>query len=186
MTMPVTERTHQFHLQNCFPGNPTYQYYSPLTHWWCHKNSCCLSRTLMHWLLQLSLGWSPSVRGRQTSERPKQCSPSCSPCTSACSHIPVLRHLHWLPVRSRISYKTAGLCLNAITSSTPACLSDLLHLYSPSQSLRSSADTRPSKFHSIRARQKVILLSLTLVLLSGTHCHCTLEMLQLSTPSSLL
>ena len=99
---------------------------------------------------------------------------------------PVLRHLHWLPVRARISYKTACLCFNAITASTPAYLSDLLHLYSPSRSLRSSADTRPSKFHSIRARQKVILLSLTLVLLSGTHCHCTLEMLQLSTPSSLL
>ena len=43
-----------------------------------------------------------------------------------------------------------------------------------------------SKFHSISARQKVIVLSLTLVFLSGTHCHCTLEMLQLSTPSSLL
>ena len=43
-----------------------------------------------------------------------------------------------------------------------------------------------SKFHSISARQHVIVLSLTLVLLSGTHCHFTLEMLQLSTPSSLL
>ena len=43
-----------------------------------------------------------------------------------------------------------------------------------------------SKFHSISAGQKVIVLSLTLVLLSGTHCHCTLKMLQLSTPSSLL
>ena len=30
------------------------------------------------------------------------------------------------------------------------------------------------------------MLSLTLVLLSGTHCHSTIEMLQLSTPSSLL
>ena len=33
-----------------------------------------------------SLGWSPSVLGRQTSESPKQCSPSCSPCTYTCSH----------------------------------------------------------------------------------------------------
>ena len=41
-----------------------------------------------------------------------------------------------------------------------------------------------SKFHSIRVRQKVIVHSLLLVL-SGTHCHCTLEMLQLSTPSTL-
>ena len=42
-----------------------------------------------------------------------------------------------------------------------------------------------SKFHSVSARQKVIVLSLTLVLVSGTWCHCTLKMLQLSTPSSL-
>ena len=54
---------------------------------------------------------------------------------------PVLRHLHWLPVRARISYKTACLCFNATTSSDPAYLSDLLHLYSPSRSLRFSADT---------------------------------------------
>ena len=49
------------------------------------RNSCCFSRTLTHWLLQLSLGWSPSGHGRQTSDSPKLCSPSCSPCTSTCS-----------------------------------------------------------------------------------------------------
>ena len=63
----LKERTHQFHLQNCFPGNPTYQYYSPLPHWWCHQNSCYFSRTLTHLLLELSFGWSPPVLGRQTS-----------------------------------------------------------------------------------------------------------------------
>ena len=35
-----------------------------------------------------------------------------------------------------------------------------------------------SKFHSISARQKVIVLSLTLVLLSGTHLHCNYRHLQ--------
>ena len=55
--------------------------------------------------------------------------------------IPILRYLHWLPVTARISHKTACLCFNAITSSTPAYLSDLLHLYSLCRSLRSSADT---------------------------------------------
>ena len=57
----------------------------------------------------------------------------------------VLRHLHWLPVRARISYKTACLSFNAFISPTPAYLSDLLHLYSPSRSLRSNADTRLHK-----------------------------------------
>ena len=55
---------------------------------------------------------------------------------------PILWHLHWLPVRARISYKTACLCLNVTTFSTPAYLSDLLQLYSPPRSLRSGADKR--------------------------------------------
>ena len=54
---------------------------------------------------------------------------------------PILGHLHWLPVRAWISNKIVCLCFNAITSSTPAYLSDLpIYLYSPSQSLRSSTD----------------------------------------------
>ena len=53
---------------------------------------------------------------------------------------PILKQLHWWPVKTRISYKIACLCFNAINYSTPAYLSDLLHLYSPSRSLRSSAD----------------------------------------------
>ena len=67
---------------------------------------------------------------------------------------PILRHLHWLPVRARISYKTAYLCLNAITFSTPAYLSDLLHLYSPSRSLRSSADIRLLKIPLYKCKTK--------------------------------
>ena len=55
--------------------------------------------------------------------------------------IPILKQLHWLPVKPRISYKITCLCFNAISYSTHAYLSDLLHLYSPSRSHRSSADT---------------------------------------------
>ena len=100
--------------------------------------------------------------------------------------ISILRHLHWLPVRARISYKTACLCFNVITSSTLLIFLTfyifilLLDLFAPVPTPASS------KFHSLRARRKVIVPSLTLVLLSGTHCHCTLEVLRLSTPSGLL
>ena len=96
-----------------------------------------------------------------------------------------LRHLHWLPVRARISCKTV--CLFQRHHLLLPCLSltfyictILLDLFAPVPTPTSS------KLHFMSARQKVIVLSLTLVLLSGTHCHCTLEMLQLSTPSSLL
>ena len=54
---------------------------------------------------------------------------------------PLLQQLHWLPVSDRIKYKTACMCYNAITGSTPSYLSELLHLYSPSRSLHSSSDT---------------------------------------------
>ena len=67
---------------------------------------------------------------------------------------PILRRLHWLPVRAGISYKIVCLCLNAIISSTPAYLSDLLHLYSPSRSLRSSADTRLLKIPLYKCKTK--------------------------------
>ena len=50
---------------------------------------------------------------------------------------PVRRHFHWLSVKTRISYKTACPCFNAITAITPTCLSDLLQLFSSSPPLRS-------------------------------------------------
>ena len=54
---------------------------------------------------------------------------------------PLLQQLYWLPVYERIKYKTACMCYNAITGSAPSYFSDLLHLYSPSRSIRSSSDT---------------------------------------------
>ena len=55
---------------------------------------------------------------------------------------PLLIQLHWLPVKERINYKTACFCYHIITDSAPAYLSDLVQLYTPSRSLRSSSDTR--------------------------------------------
>ena len=54
---------------------------------------------------------------------------------------PLLQQLHWLPISEQIKYKTACMCYNAVTGSTPSYLSELLHLYSPSRSLRSLSDT---------------------------------------------
>ena len=98
---------------------------------------------------------------------------------------PVLRHTHWFPVRARISYNIVSLCFNAITSST--LLMSLTYICTLLLDLFAPVPTPAySKFHFISTRRKVIVLSLILDLLSGTHCHCTSEMLQLSTPSSLL
>ena len=58
---------------------------------------------------------------------------------------PLLQRLHWLPISERIKYKTACMRYNTITGSAPSYLSELLHFYSPSRSLRSSSDTRMLK-----------------------------------------
>jgi exonuclease III len=55
---------------------------------------------------------------------------------------PLLVKLHWLPVSERIKYKTASICFNIVTGSAPSYLSDLVSLYTPSRSLRSSTDSR--------------------------------------------
>ena len=50
----------------------------------------------------------------------------------------LLRTLHWLPVKARIQYKIACLCFQCIyQNSMPPFISDLLHPYCPSRTLRS-------------------------------------------------
>ena len=55
---------------------------------------------------------------------------------------PLLEKLHWLPIPEHIKYKVACMCFNAINGSGPAYLSELLHVYTPSRTLRSFSDTR--------------------------------------------
>ena len=55
---------------------------------------------------------------------------------------PILQLLPWLPIRARIQYNISALCFNVITGTGPQFLSELLHLYTSSRDLSSSADTR--------------------------------------------
>ena len=55
---------------------------------------------------------------------------------------PLPEKLHWLPISERIKYKVACMCFSAINGSGPAYLSELLHVYTPSRTIRSSSDTR--------------------------------------------
>ena len=43
----------------------------------------------------------------------------------------LLRSLHWLPVRLRITYKTAVIAHKVLATSTPAYLSELIHIAEP-------------------------------------------------------
>jgi hypothetical protein len=66
---------------------------------------------------------------------------------------PVLHKLHWLPVEQRIKYKICCLVFKVFTGNAPCYLSDLLHTYTPSRTLRSSADTRLLKVVSFNRKQ---------------------------------
>ena len=55
---------------------------------------------------------------------------------------PVLAKLHWLPMVQRTEYKLSSMCCDAVSKTALPYMSDLLHRYIPSRSLRSSADTR--------------------------------------------
>lgn len=60
--------------------------------------------------------------------------------TPVISHItPVLRQLHWLPIKHRIDYKILLHTFKAIHNLAPPYLSDLLHINIPTRSLRSAS-----------------------------------------------
>ncbi|GAA6104584.1 uncharacterized protein LOC116685831 [Tachysurus ichikawai] len=62
--------------------------------------------------------------------------------TSKRSHItPVLHSLHWLPVRFRVEYKVLMFVFKAINGLAPAYLTELIKVYQPARSLRSSGHT---------------------------------------------
>lgn len=52
---------------------------------------------------------------------------------------PILKELHWLPIRARIEFKILTLVHKCINGSAPAYLIELLELYSPARPLRSQA-----------------------------------------------
>jgi hypothetical protein len=54
---------------------------------------------------------------------------------------PLLKQLHWLPISERISYKLNTITYKCLHKTAPSYLSDTLSLYTPSRTLRSTADT---------------------------------------------
>ena len=62
--------------------------------------------------------------------------------SSKFNHVtPLLHTLHWLPSEKRIDFKLASLCFKSLNGSAPTYISGLLHLYTLSRQLHSSAVT---------------------------------------------
>jgi len=70
--------------------------------------------------------------------------------TRRSGHItPVLRQMHWLPVRQRVAFKIAGLVHQSLAGAAPAYLADDCHLLS-------DAGRRPLRFHSNDTRKLIV------------------------------
>ena len=60
--------------------------------------------------------------------------------TRSLEHItPVLRRLHWLPAKQRITYKILLVTYKALNGMAPKYIADLLQPYTPTRRLRSSS-----------------------------------------------
>ena len=51
---------------------------------------------------------------------------------------PVLKSLHWLPIKERITYKILLIAFKVVNGLSPGYLSDIIVVYSPKRCLRSS------------------------------------------------
>ena len=63
------------------------------------------------------------------------------------------KQLHWLPVDARITYKLCLHCHNFFHNSSPVYLADLLSVYTPGRSLRSSSDSFILRVPSVNTRK---------------------------------
>ena len=66
---------------------------------------------------------------------------------------PLLKQLHWLPIEQRIKYKISCLCYQIITGTAPQYLVELVYIYVPSRSLRSSSDDRTFRIPTFKRKQ---------------------------------
>ena len=65
---------------------------------------------------------------------------------------PLFKSLHWLPISARIQYKILTLTYTSLFDSGPVYLSNLIHTYTPTRTLRSSSDTRTLTIPSFRTK----------------------------------
>ena len=60
---------------------------------------------------------------------------------------PILRSLHWLPIRARIQFKVLILVFKCLHGNAPAYLSELIKQYHPCRNLRSQSKNLLSEIH---------------------------------------
>ena len=89
-------------------------------------------------LMQRPVVWCTGGDIRQAPACPEQPGQSRLPEPGSHDARPLLRSLHWLPMRQRVTYKVALLTHKVQATATPAYLSDLIQTHVPSRTLHSS------------------------------------------------
>ena len=71
---------------------------------------------------------------------------------------PVLKALHWIPIKKRTQYKMMLLVFNALHKQGPSYISDYLHWYTPSRPLRSmcSPSLTPARSRSVVIQRRIL------------------------------
>jgi len=95
---------------------------------------------------------------------------------------PLLRTLHWLPVKQRVTYKMATLTFKVLSSSTPAYLNHLIQSTVPVRPLRSSDAPLLSGLLQEHELNSLGGHSQSQLHTPGTHCRLTLDLVTLYTP----
>ena len=86
-----------------------------------------------------SLLFGVPIKSYQNYKGSKTLQQDLSPDPKKQNHItPILRTLHWLPIKSRIQFKILLLTFNAVHGFSPHYISELVSPYLPARSLRSS------------------------------------------------
>ena len=91
---------------------------------------------------------------------------------------PLLRSLHWLPVKDRVTYKMVALTFKTMSSLTPAYLNGLIQTAVPVHALRSS-DALPLIVPKPRTLRASVFFGR-----GSAHYHPTLDPAVLLTPSN--
>ena len=56
---------------------------------------------------------------------------------------PPLRELHWLSIEHSITFKLLVITFKALSNLAPCCIDNLVHIYTPNRTLRSSSKFQP-------------------------------------------
>ena len=95
---------------------------------------------------------------------------------------PLLKKLHWLLISERIEYKVACMSCHATSGSGPTYLSELLHIYTPSRTFRSSSDSRILKIQQYKRKTHGFRTFTCFGPYFGIHSHKTSGNAQLFHP----